>query len=261
MNWGNWTYAAYDYAADARGFGWGAAWEWYRDEWVFRLARMTGPKNPNELEVDFALLTHYGDQLEVEHAHTFAGQPGKIRVLGWRNRAKLATFSDALDYLKAHPGADPQTIFAARTTEQIKSGIGFNVEQAINENAGLFLRVMQADGRTETHAFTEVDGSFSAGVAIKGVAWGRAEDTIGLSLMSNTLSDDRRRFLEAGGISYFIGDGKLNYRPENIFEGYYSLNVYKETWLTADYQRIENPAYNADRGPVNVFAFRFHSEF
>ena len=78
--------------------------------------------------------------------------------------------------------------------------------------------------------------------------------------MRNTLSDERRRFLETGGISFFIGDGALRYRPEAIFEGYYSFNLYKATWLTADYQRIQNPAYNADRGPINVFALRFHAE-
>ena len=31
--------------------------------------------------------------------------------------------------------------------------------------------------------------------------------------------------------------------------------------MTADYQRIENPAYNMLRGPVNVYALRVHTEF
>jgi high affinity Mn2+ porin len=31
--------------------------------------------------------------------------------------------------------------------------------------------------------------------------------------------------------------------------------------LTADYQLITNPAYNADRSPVHVFSGRFHGEF
>ena len=31
--------------------------------------------------------------------------------------------------------------------------------------------------------------------------------------------------------------------------------------LTADYQLITNPAYNADRGPVHVISGRFHGEF
>jgi high affinity Mn2+ porin len=79
--------------------------------------------------------------------------------------------------------------------------------------------------------------------------------------MQNRLSTDRRQFLEAGGISFFIGDDKLSYKPETIFEGFYSLGLGKSSWLTGDYQRIQNPAYNASRGPVNVFAVRFHAEF
>ena len=104
MNWGNWTYAAYDYAADARGFGWGLALEWYRDDWALRIARMSGPQDPNGLPVDLALDKHYGDQIEIEHAHTVFERPGKLRVLAWHNRAKLASFSDALVWLNAHPG-------------------------------------------------------------------------------------------------------------------------------------------------------------
>ncbi|HEX7454441.1 MAG TPA: carbohydrate porin, partial [Gallionella sp.] len=244
MNWGNWTYAAYDYAADARGFGWGFAAEWYKDEWVLRFGRMTGPVRPNEMPVDQAIFKHFGDQIEVEHEHTLYGHPGKVRVLGWRNRAKTASFTDALAWLKANPGnyTGPDALFAVRNTEKIKYGLGVNVEQEISENTGFFTRIMQADGRTETYAFTEVDGSLSTGVVVKGAAWGRSEDGVGLSVMRNTLSDERRRFLEAGGISFFIGDGALRYRPEDIFEGYYSYGVAKGVWLTADYQRIQNPA-------------------
>lgn len=263
MNWGNWTYAAYDYAADARGFGWGFAAEWYKEDWVLRFGRMTGPVRPNELPVDQAIFKHFGDQVEIEHAHTLYGHPGKVRVLGWRDRAKMASFTDALAWLKANPGnyTGPDALFAVRNSEKIKYGLGINVEQEISDSTGFFLRAMQADGRTETYAFTEVDGSLSTGFTIKGDVWGRNADMVGLSLARNTLSDERRRFLEAGGTSYFIGDGALRYRPEAIFEGYYSLNPIKGFWLTADYQRIQNPAYNADRGPIDVYAMRLHLEY
>lgn len=263
MNWGNWTYAAYDYAADARGFGWGFAAEWYRDAWALRFGRMTGPTEPNLLPVDTALNIHYGDQLEVEHEHELYGHTGKVRVLGYHNRARLATFSDALAWLNAHPGqyTGPDALLASRYTEQDKYGLGINVEQEINAHTGFFLRAMKTDGRTETYAFTEVDNSLSTGLAIKGEAWGRSKDAIGISLMQNTLSDDRRRFLEAGGTSFFIGDGGLSYKPETIFEGYYSLNLIKDIWLSPDYQYVQNPAYNAARGPIHVFAARLHAEF
>lgn len=263
MNWGNWTYAAYDYAADARGFGWGFAAEWYQQDWALRFGRMSGPVEPNALPVDLALGNHYGDQLEVEHANEFYGRPGKVRVLGWRNRAKLASYSDALTWLNAHPGTytGPDALVATRYSEKIKYGIGLNIEQELSDNTGFFMRAMQADGRTETYAFTEVDGSVSTGLLIKGDAWGRNADGVGVALLQNTLSNQRRQFLAAGGISFFIGDGALSYRPEQIFEGYYSLNLRKGVWLTSDYQRIVNPAYNAARGPIDVYAVRLHLEY
>ena len=261
MNWGNWTYAAYDYAADARGFGVGMAGEWYRGDWVYRLARMTGPKEPNGLQMDFALAKHYGDQLEIEHAHAWGDQPGKLRVLAWRNRAVVASYSDATAYLQAHPGSNPQSFLAVRNGEKIKYGLGVNLEQAITPEVGFFLRAMKADGKTETYAFTEVDDSLSTGVRLDGQLWGRAQDMIGVAWLRNGLSKERRQFLEAGGISFFIGDGVLRYQPEQILETFYSWQVIKGTWLTADVQRIQNPAYNALRGPVNVFALRAHAEF
>lgn len=252
---------SYDYAADARGFGWGFAAEWYQDDWVLRFGRMTGPKDPNMLPVDFQITRHYGDQIEIEHAHTLAGQPGKLRLLAWRNRANIASFRDALDYLKANPGTDPQAILAVRNGEKIKHGLGLNFEQALSDDLGFFLRAMKADGRTETYAFTETDRSLAAGFSLKGNRWGRERDTLGIAYARNGLSHDRRGYLEAGGISFFIGDGALNYRPEQIFETYYSLNVWKNAFLTADYQRMRNPAYNADRGPANFYALRLHAEF
>jgi len=82
-----------------------------------------------------------------------------------------------------------------------------------------------------------------------------------LGYIRNTLSDERRRYLAAGGISFFLGDGNLNYQPEQVFETYYSANVWKDLYVTADYQRMLNPGYNSDRGAVNFAALRFHVEF
>jgi carbohydrate-selective porin OprB len=262
MNWGNWTYAAWDYAADARGYGWGFAAEWYLNNWALRLGRMSGPKQPNLLPDDFALDKHYGDQIEIEHAHLLNAHPGKVRVLAYHDRAIMASFNDAYSWLITHPGqyTGPDALYAVRNIEKDKYGFGINVEQEINDNLGYFLRAMVSDGHTETYAFTEVDDSISTGFAIKGNLWQRNKDTVGIAVLQNYLSNDRRRFLEAGGVSYFIGDGQLNYRPETIFESYYSFGLFKGGWLTPDYQFILNPAYNADRGPIHVFAFRFHAD-
>lgn len=261
LNWSNMALTAFDYAADARGFGWGFAAEWYQGDWVLRFGRMTGPKTPNGQEVDFRILRHYGDQLEIEHAHQIAERPGKVRLLAFRNRAKVAAYTDASAWLDANPGADPQAINNVRNGERIKYGFGINLEQEIADDLGWFLRAMHADGRTETYAFTEADGSFATGLSLKGSRWNRPDDTFGIAWMRNTISNERRDYLAQGGISFFIGDGKLGYSPEHIFETYYSWKAMRGLWLTADYQHIENPAYNADRGPANVLSLRLHAEF
>jgi len=252
---------AYDYAADARGFGWGFAGEWYQDNYVLRFGRMTGPKVPNGLPIDYRIGKYYGDQIELERQHMLGDQPGKVRLLAWRNRAQVARYSDASRWLANNPGPDQQAILNVREGARIKYGLVLNLEQAITADLGVFLRLSRSDGRTETYAFTEADSGMATGFALKGSAWGRPDDTFGLAWMRNGLSKDRRNYLAQGGISFFIGDGQLNYRAENSIETYYSLQATRGLWLSAGYQRIANPGYNADRGPAAITSLRAHAEF
>ena len=66
--------------------------------------------------------------------------------------------------------------------------------------------------------------------------------------------------MNAGLYGFIIGDGKLNYGPEAISEIYYQAKIFPSFSLSADYQFVNNPAYNKDRGPVHVFAIRGHIE-
>ncbi len=61
-------------------------------------------------------------------------------------------------------------------------------------------------------------------------------------------------------MGFIIGDGTLNYAPETIVEIYYALHVARSWTVTADYQPIQNPAYNKDRGPLSVLSLRLHWE-
>jgi high affinity Mn2+ porin len=259
LNWSLMTHGAYDYAADARGYSSGIALEWYHDAWAVRAGRFVQPKQPNQLQLDSRIFQHYGDQLEIEHAHTIGSQPGKLRFLAFRNRAKMSRFQDALD-LAARTGGTPD-INNVRTGEQIKHGFGLNLEQALSADIGLFARSSWADGGTEAYAFTEIDRSVSGGALVKGSAWGRGRDSAGVALARNGLSDVHRDYLGAGGLGFFIGDGRLNYRAEAILEAFYNFNVSKGTWVSLDWQHIRNPAYNADRGPARVASVRLHAEF
>jgi high affinity Mn2+ porin len=259
INWSLMNAGAYDYAADARGYSWGAALEYYYDAWALRAGRFIQPKLPNQLALDQKIFNHYGDQIEVTHGHVLSGQPGKIRLLAFRNRTLMSRFQDALDYAALHGGVPD--INNVRNGEQIKYGFGLNLEQQLIPNIGVFGRANWADGKTETYAFTEIDHSLSAGTVIQGNVWSRIQDSVGIAFVQNGLSRQRRDYLSAGGISFFIGDGALNYRPENILETYYSLGAIKNTWLTLDYQHIHNPAYNRDRGPVSIGAVRLRGIF
>lgn len=259
MNWALMTHGAYDYAADSRGYSWGVVLEYFHDEWAVRAGRFIQPKEPNQLALDPKILEHYGDQVEIEHAHEIFGQQGKLRLLAFRNHTKMSRYEDALE-LASQTSAVPD-INLVRTSDQVKYGVGLNLEQAINEDVGVFMRAMWADGRTETYAFTEIDRSLSGGALIKGNTWRRPEDTIGIAFAVNALSKPHQDYLAAGGLGFFLGDGKLNYSTENIIEAFYNLKLTSHAWLSVDYQHIDNPGYNADRGPVNFGGLRLHTEF
>jgi hypothetical protein len=118
------------------------------------------------------------------------------------------------------------------------------------------------DGKYATWAFTEIDRTISAGLSLKGTAWKRKDDVVGIGQIVNGLSADHRAFLKTGGYGFIIGDGGLHYGNESITEAYYSAQVTKTFWISFDYQLVINPGYNKDRqGPVHVFGFRGHAAF
>lgn len=252
------THGAFDYAADARGYTLGAAAEYYYDNWAVRAGRFEEPLESNGLPLDHNIMKHHGDQFEVEHSHTIDDQAGKVRILAFRNQAVMGSFADAIAYANVH-GDVPEVTNVRK--ENSKIGYGISLEQNLRSDVGVFARANWADGKTETYSFTEIENSMSIGTLIKGERWGRAKDTFGLAVAQNGLNANHREYLKLGGLGAFIGDGQLNYRPERIAEAYYNIGLCKNAWLTFDLQHINNPAYNADRGPVDFGAVRLHTEF
>ena len=61
-------------------------------------------------------------------------------------------------------------------------------------------------------------------------------------------------------MGFILGDGKLNYGPEQIIETYYRFQILAGMEVGFDFQEIFNPAYNRDRGPVSVFSLVAHIE-
>ena len=257
LNWALYTHGAWDFPADARGYSWGAALEYIAPGWALRAGRFLQPRQSNGLQLNFSMANSYGDAIELERGYTLGAQPGRVRLLAFHNHANMGGFRDALDL--AAPGAAPDLSLTRRFRD--KRGYGLNVEQSLGKSVGAFLRASRNDGDTETYAFTEIDRSLSGGVLIKGAAWHRGEDNVGLAWARNDLSQAHRDYLAAGGMGFFLGDGRLSYRPEKIVEAFYALQLHKRVSLDFDWQRVAHPAYNADRGPVTVWGLRLHSEF
>jgi high affinity Mn2+ porin len=109
--------------------------------------------------------------------------------------------------------------------------------------------------------WTDCDRSLSFGTVLKGTAWGRPDDRIGIGGVVEGLSPIARAYFAAGGLGILIGDGQLNYRPEQILEIFYAFSVNKWATMSFDYQFVDNPGYNADRGPVSIFSGRLHAQF
>jgi high affinity Mn2+ porin len=257
MNWTLVNTGAFDYAADAWAFTYGAAVEWYTGQWTFRAGIFDGPVVPNSTDLDpaFGQFQMVG---EIERRYELWGQPGKIAVTGYLTRARMGNFADAVQ-LAALTGA-PADISAVRTYTS-KPGIAANIEQQILPGVGLFARAGYTPGNLEAYAFTDADATLSGGASLSGKLWGRPDDTVGLAGILNTISNVHQSYFAAGGYSALIGDGMLPHPgAEKIMEVYYNLPIY--SWmLTLDYQFITNPAYNRDRGPVSVIATRVHAQF
>ena len=259
MNWTFYSHIMSDFPADGRGYTWGTALEYYRGDWVVRIGQFVQPKESNGLYLEHSLTRHPGQQIEIEHAHTLFNQPGKLRLLAFRNHANMGNFDEAVTYARLN-GGTPDLANVRR--DQNKIGAGINLEQAINDDVGVFARAGFNNGKTETYQFAEVDRSISGGAVIKGRTWGREKDTAGIAAARNGISAAHRAYLAAGGLGAFIGDGKLpNYRAEQLLEAYYNFALNSHATLALDYQHIANPAYNADRGPLNTYAVRLHLEY
>ena len=257
MNWALMDNGAWDYPANTRGYVLGLTGELGQPTWTLRLALTMVTTEANQSVWDGKIGQANTQTLEFEKRYTIDGQKGSFRVLTFLNNGKFGNYKLAVEQNPAAPNVDSTQHYGRH-----KYGFGINTDQYLSKYFGVFAKASYNDGHTETWFFTEIDRSFSFGGVLKGSSWKRADDEVGLAFIVNGISADHRAYLAAGGYGFIIGDGQLNYSPELITEFYYKINAYqKKVWLSPDYQFIVHPAYNADRGPVNVFGLRAHVEF
>ncbi|HET7084494.1 MAG TPA: carbohydrate porin [Rhizomicrobium sp.] len=258
LNWAIVDAGAFDYAADAWAYTYGGAAEWSFNTWTLRGGLFDMSKIPNgrELETGFSQFELVG---EIERRIELFDHDGKIKLLGFLNRARMGKYADALALAQA-TGTVPDTSLVRHYRS--RAGGSLNVEQGLTDDLGLFFRASMDDGGRESYEFTDISKSLSTGLSLKGTAWGRKDDTVGLAFEVAGISNAARNYLAAGGLGVLVGDGRLpRYGGETVVETYYDAQIAKGINAALDYQFIANPGYNADRGPVSVLGFRLHGEF
>jgi high affinity Mn2+ porin len=268
LNWSVINNGAFDFASDAWSTTYGATAEWYKRNWTLRGGVFDMSQTPADVGLDSALgygldptFRQFELMGEIENRYTLWGEPGKIKVTGFLIRGDMGNYEEGIA-LAAATGLDVSDAVAAVRTYQSRPGLLLNIEQQVNENVGFFARAGWADGNVEAWDNTDIDQTVQAGLSFSGKLWNRPDDTIGVAGVVNGISAAHIAFFNAGGLGIVIGDGQLPHPgPEEIFETYYSYALSSSTKLSFDYQFVNNPAYNTDRGPVNVFAGRVHWAF
>jgi len=258
LNWAAVDAGTFDYAADAWGYTVGAALEWYQGPWTLRAGVFDLSDVPNSEHLEPGLHEYQGIA-EIEKRHSIYGHSGKVMLTVFDTRGRMGLLNEAVQL--AQSTGTPVDIAAVRHYRS-RLGADLNIEQQLSDQLGFFTRIGKAAGNVEAYEFTDIDRTVASGLSLNGSRWSRVHDTVGIVGILNGISAAREQYMNAGGLGILTGDGKLPHPgPENILETYYAAELLRHTQLTLDYQWINHPAYNTDRGPVSVFAVRLHAQF
>ncbi len=259
MGWSAMYNGAWDYPADTRGYTWGWVHEFHTRHYSLRYSSVAEPKKANGLRFDRRLFRDRGDMVEGERRYEIGKRAGSLRLLGFLLHTDSGTYSQAIQ-IGEQTGTKPD-INNTLKVGTLKYGVGINMDQEITKDLGFFIRLGWNDGKTESFAFTAIDRLASGGLSLTGTRWKRPFDVAATAFIASGLSGVHALYLQQGGLDFIIGDGTLRYGPECVWESYYSARLFPGFFATFDIQRIANPAFNQDRGPVWAPSIRLHMEF
>jgi high affinity Mn2+ porin len=261
MNWTVDNNGAYDYAADTRGYTYGALLDYERPGFGVTFAEALMPEVANGLNLSWDLQQSRAENVEVElKSPLLPGRDTHLRLLSYINHANMGDYRQAIDLVLS--GVTPTPIIEdTRRPGTIKYGFGVNFEEEIVPSVRIGARGGWNEGQHESFVYTEVNNTFCTGTQILGKLWGRKLDQAGAAFVTNGISNAHRTYLALGGLGFLLGDGGLTYGRETIFEGYYTAHVWRGVFVAANLQHINNPGYNQVRGPVWVPGLRLHIEF
>jgi hypothetical protein len=250
---------AWDYASDTRGYSFGVVAALYQPRWRVALGIFMEPNTANGANYDWfdkgsAMLRELGYNLELTLEPNDMGTV--VRLLTYFNEGRMGNYEAALESGRATSSV-PDLLLVEKLGGT-KYGLGLNFEQPVADEGetGLFGRIGWNDGHHETWSYTESDRHASLGAQVSGVHWKRPDDRVGIAWGINGLSAPHKDYLAAGGVGILLGDGKLNYGYEQVLEVYYRVQLTKWLAISPDFQFIQDPGYNRDRGPVEIYGLR-----
>jgi len=259
----NWTIdnnGAWDYAADTRGYTVGLVADYEDRNWGFRFSEALMPKVANGIDLNWKPWQSHAENFEYElRKGVLPGKRGVVRVLAYTNSANMGVYREQVIQAAGRGVAPDITAHPWRITR--KYGFGLNVEQNVSPYLTAFVRVGWDNGKAESFAYTEVDQTFDQGIGANGAWWHRKQDRAGVAFVSNRIKKDHQNYLAAGGLGFLLGDGHLRYGRESVLETYYTVHLWRGIYVAPGFQRVVNPGYNRDRGPVSVPSLRAHVEF
>ena len=235
--------AAYDFAADAAGYSWGAMVEFTDGGWSARFAEMLMPDAPGGNDLIWNLRKGHSENAEVQFApKVLAHKATVVRVLAFRNSGPMVSYANPL-------------------VTASKYGFGMNLEQTLGHGITAFARLGWNDGASQSFCYDEVDNTAAFGIVARGTYWHRAFDRAGVGIATNGLTHAHAMYLSRGEPGMMLGDDDLDYARERAVEIFYTAHVKRGVYVSPSLQWIVNPGMNGDRGNALIAGWRTHVEF
>jgi hypothetical protein len=117
FNWALFASGAWDYAADTRGYTWGALADLTVGDYSLRTGLALLPKYGNLLEMEWNIAKARAMMLEGQARYRLGGRPGSTRVLLFANQARMGSYEQAV-----HDPAAGLDVTATRTDGRKKYG-------------------------------------------------------------------------------------------------------------------------------------------
>ena len=102
---------------------------------------MAEPANANSAAIDPHFTKAFGQALEWEGRFKLCDHPGRVRLMAYLNRAHMGDYLEALAAMPVDPDVTLTRAY------RFKYGCGFNFEQELTRDLGLWARLGWSDGQ------------------------------------------------------------------------------------------------------------------